>query len=186
MEWVGVFFFFTLKVLVFGTGMFFAIKWHYDQDKKAKDEGRGSQLPADMRLFGTMLIAIALSMIGIVYAGCWGHAADGGRGGALACAFTLFMLFMSKSTAQAIVSDRLGQTCHTKNDALTEPAPATLSESLDQLARLKMQTEQLRTAFVVRLDSAEREKIYVSIAILISMLAWKFGDMAANWLNIAH
>ena len=24
----------TFKVLVFGTGMFFAIKWHYDQGKK--------------------------------------------------------------------------------------------------------------------------------------------------------
>jgi hypothetical protein len=30
--------FITFKVLVFGTGMFFAIKWHYDQGKKAKEE----------------------------------------------------------------------------------------------------------------------------------------------------
>jgi hypothetical protein len=26
----------TFKVVVLGTGMFFAIKWHYDQDKKKK------------------------------------------------------------------------------------------------------------------------------------------------------
>ncbi len=26
--------FFPLKVLVLGTGMFFAIKWHHDQEKK--------------------------------------------------------------------------------------------------------------------------------------------------------
>ncbi|WP_268751109.1 hypothetical protein [Acidovorax sp. Leaf84] len=35
MDWVPVVFI-VFKVLVFGTGMFFAIKWHYDQDKKKK------------------------------------------------------------------------------------------------------------------------------------------------------
>lgn len=28
----------AFKLLVFGTGMFFAIKWHYDKEKKAKEE----------------------------------------------------------------------------------------------------------------------------------------------------
>jgi hypothetical protein len=37
MEWVPVVLI-VFKVLVFGTGMFFAIKWHYDQDKKAKED----------------------------------------------------------------------------------------------------------------------------------------------------
>lgn len=37
MDWVPIVFI-TFKVLVFGTGMFFAIKWHYDQGKKAKEE----------------------------------------------------------------------------------------------------------------------------------------------------
>jgi len=39
MDWVPVVFI-TFKVLVFGTGMFFAIKWHYDQGKKEKDKDR--------------------------------------------------------------------------------------------------------------------------------------------------
>lgn len=29
--------FIAFKVLVFGLGMFFAIKWHYDQENKNKD-----------------------------------------------------------------------------------------------------------------------------------------------------
>lgn len=29
---------FTFKFLVLGTGMFFAIKWHYDQGKKGKEK----------------------------------------------------------------------------------------------------------------------------------------------------
>ena len=37
MDWVPVVFI-TFKVLVFGTGMFFAIKWHHDQAKKDKQE----------------------------------------------------------------------------------------------------------------------------------------------------
>jgi len=35
MDWFIVVFV-TFKVIVLGTGMFFAIKWHYDQDRKKK------------------------------------------------------------------------------------------------------------------------------------------------------
>lgn len=35
MDWIPVVLV-TFKVLVFGTGMFFAIKWHHDQGKKKK------------------------------------------------------------------------------------------------------------------------------------------------------
>ena len=48
MDWVPIVFI-TFKVLVFGTGMFFAIKWHYDQGKKAKNEARRSKMPAERR-----------------------------------------------------------------------------------------------------------------------------------------
>lgn len=40
MDWVPVVFV-IFKVAVFGTGMFYAIKWHYDQDKKKKSKERG-------------------------------------------------------------------------------------------------------------------------------------------------
>ncbi len=42
MDWVPIVFI-VFKVAVFGTGMFFAIKWHYDQGKKAKEEARKRQ-----------------------------------------------------------------------------------------------------------------------------------------------
>ena len=35
-DWIPVVFV-TFKALVFGTAMFFAIKWHYDQGKKGMD-----------------------------------------------------------------------------------------------------------------------------------------------------
>lgn len=37
MEWIPIVLV-TFKVLVLGTGMFFAIKWHYDQGKKKEEK----------------------------------------------------------------------------------------------------------------------------------------------------
>jgi hypothetical protein len=45
MDWVPIVLV-TFKVLVLGTGMFFAIKWHYDQGTKGKDQERRAVLCA--------------------------------------------------------------------------------------------------------------------------------------------
>ena len=46
MDWVPIVFI-TFKVLVFGTCMFYAIKWHHDQGKKAKEEANRSAVPTE-------------------------------------------------------------------------------------------------------------------------------------------
>ena len=46
MDWVPIVFI-TFKVLVFGTCMFYAIKWHHDQGKRAKEEASRSQTSAE-------------------------------------------------------------------------------------------------------------------------------------------
>ncbi|SDP88215.1 hypothetical protein SAMN05216303_108242 [Rhodoferax sp. OV413] len=48
----------TFKVLVLGTGMFFAIKWHYDQGKKEKEQ----------RAVGKLTVVFVLSLLGLVFA----------------------------------------------------------------------------------------------------------------------
>ena len=58
MDWIPVVFV-TLKVLVLGTGMFFSIKWHYDQGKKEK----GSR--AVLRQGGKMAAIFALVFLGL-------------------------------------------------------------------------------------------------------------------------
>ncbi|MQQ07911.1 hypothetical protein GFB49_05550 [Epibacterium sp. SM1979] len=42
-NWVNFFpiVFLPFKLIVLGVGMYFAIKWHYDQDKKKKEESAG-------------------------------------------------------------------------------------------------------------------------------------------------
>lgn len=39
MEWIPAVFV-VFKLLVLGTGMYYAIKWHYDQGKKDKEQGK--------------------------------------------------------------------------------------------------------------------------------------------------
>lgn len=51
----------TFKVLALGTGMFFAIKWHYDQGKKAKAMDR----PAVLRAAGKVATVFVLSLLGL-------------------------------------------------------------------------------------------------------------------------
>lgn len=46
MDWVPIVFI-TFKVLVFGTCMFYAVKWHHDQGKKAKEEASKSPMPTE-------------------------------------------------------------------------------------------------------------------------------------------
>ncbi len=46
MDWVPIVFI-TFKVLVFGTCMLFAIKWHYDQGRKAKEKASRAQMPTE-------------------------------------------------------------------------------------------------------------------------------------------
>jgi hypothetical protein len=58
MDWVPIVFL-TFKVLVFGAGMFFAIKWHYDQAEKKKDRDMHAVLVAG----GKAVAAFALSLL---------------------------------------------------------------------------------------------------------------------------
>ncbi|WP_027014966.1 hypothetical protein [Comamonas composti] len=58
-DWVPVVFL-TFKVLIFGTCMFFAIKWHYDQGKKGADKR------ALLRTGGKLMIIFMLGVLVVV------------------------------------------------------------------------------------------------------------------------
>ena len=60
MDWVPVVFV-VFKVLVLGTGMFFAIKWHYDQGKK----GTKTEKRAVLRAGGKVAAVVVLSLLGL-------------------------------------------------------------------------------------------------------------------------
>ena len=63
MEWIPVVFV-IFKGLVLGTGMFFAIKWHYDQGKKGKVEERRAVLRAAGKV--AAIFVVALAVVGFV------------------------------------------------------------------------------------------------------------------------
>ncbi|MEY5097951.1 MAG: putative rane protein [Pseudomonadota bacterium] len=61
MDWIPTVFM-TFKVIVLVTGMFFAIKWHYDQGQKKKKMDKRAVLRA-----GGMVAAVfVLSLLGLV------------------------------------------------------------------------------------------------------------------------
>jgi hypothetical protein len=60
MDWIPAVFV-TFKALVLGTGMFFAIKWHYDQGTKEKTREKRAVLRAG----GKAAAAFALSLLAL-------------------------------------------------------------------------------------------------------------------------
>jgi hypothetical protein len=62
MDWIPIVFV-TFKTLVLGTGMFFAIKWHYDQGKKEQDKEK--EMRAVLRAGGTVAAVFVLSLLGL-------------------------------------------------------------------------------------------------------------------------
>ena len=64
MDWIPVVFV-TFKVLVLGTGMFFAIKWHYDQGKK----GKARETRAVLLAAGQVAALFMVSLLGLLALG---------------------------------------------------------------------------------------------------------------------
>ncbi|WDZ95045.1 hypothetical protein Herbaro_16345 [Herbaspirillum sp. WKF16] len=62
MDWVPIVFI-VFKALVLVTGMFFAIKWHYDQGKKGKVNERRAVLRAGGKV--AALFVILLLVLGV-------------------------------------------------------------------------------------------------------------------------
>jgi hypothetical protein len=60
-EWTPIVFV-TFKLVVLGIGMFFAIKWHYDQGKK----GKVTETRAVLRAGGKVAAVFTLSLLGLV------------------------------------------------------------------------------------------------------------------------
>lgn len=56
----------TFKVLVLGTGMYYAIKWHYDQGKKEKNKQR--EMRAVLRTSGKVAVVFVLVLVGLGFA----------------------------------------------------------------------------------------------------------------------
>ncbi|MBI2734161.1 MAG: hypothetical protein HYX44_12915 [Aquabacterium sp.] len=56
--------FIVFKVLVLGTGMFFAIKWHYDQGRKKNGE---QKLSAMLWAGGKIALVFTLSLLVLLF-----------------------------------------------------------------------------------------------------------------------
>ena len=57
----------TFKFLVLGTGMFFAIKWHYDQGKKGKQTERRAVLRAAGKIAALFVVLVVVLVAGTFF-----------------------------------------------------------------------------------------------------------------------
>ena len=57
MDWIPIVFV-TFKALVLGTGMFYAVKWHYDQGKKETGNERRAVLLAGGKVVAVFVLAL--------------------------------------------------------------------------------------------------------------------------------
>ena len=65
MEWIPVILV-TFKVVVLAIGMFYAIKWHYDQGKKGKQLEK--EVRTVLRASGVVVVVFTLSFAGLGFA----------------------------------------------------------------------------------------------------------------------
>ncbi|MET0254651.1 MAG: hypothetical protein ABWZ54_03250 [Luteibacter sp.] len=63
LDWVPIVFI-AFKLIVFGTGMFLAIRWHYEQGKK----GRHAERRAVLRKVGAVAVVFVILLAGLLYA----------------------------------------------------------------------------------------------------------------------
>ncbi|XLZ70645.1 hypothetical protein ABT364_01390 [Massilia sp. SR12] len=56
----------TFKLIVFGTGMFYAIKWHYDKEKQ--QSGKPNEQRALLRARGNVAAALVLALLALALA----------------------------------------------------------------------------------------------------------------------
>lgn len=63
MEWIPIVFV-TFKLLALATGMFFAVKWHYDQGKKEQSKER--EMRAVLRAGGKVAAIFVVVLAGLV------------------------------------------------------------------------------------------------------------------------
>lgn len=64
MEWIPVVFV-AFKVLVLATGMFFAVKWHYDQGQKNKDKALEKRAVLRGGAKAVAIFLLALLVVGL-------------------------------------------------------------------------------------------------------------------------
>lgn len=65
MDWFPIVFF-TFKFLVLATGMFFAVKWHYDQGRKNPDRKKEMRVVLRGGAKAVAIFVVALLVLGFV------------------------------------------------------------------------------------------------------------------------
>lgn len=122
----------------------------------------------------TCAVAICASLLGVVLAAKSGVFADGQRGGALGCAITFLVFFLSFGHARTVLERPLPH-----EDDSNSPDQAWQTDPKIQHQRIV----RLEASAAAGLDAASIEKLWLGAASFLSSIAWGFGDWFAEWLR---
>ncbi|MGE3709463.1 MAG: hypothetical protein AB7G35_07310 [Hyphomicrobiaceae bacterium] len=121
-----------------------------------------------------LITSLIFSFGGIVAAAQWDSPSDGGRGGAVAVAISLFALFANKPRGKRI----FGMLVEERKRVLGQRStPETKTPSLDRLA---IMVDAIITRIDVDTDGQNKQNLYMATAAFIGTIAWGFGDWAAS------
>ena len=133
----------------------------------------------------TSLVALVVSVGGIIWAIRVGDATIGTRGGAIGCAIVFLIFFVGRSTPEAALEQpSYGRRRDRDFDVLTSPPPLSLNEATSQITALKGELARVRGAVAAMLDAARKEKWFLSVASVLSTLVWGFGDLIAKAVGL--
>lgn len=118
------------------------------------------------KLWTVVVLGVAASILGILYAIFCGTAADGGRGGAVAVAIAFGALFTGTPSAKELLEAK---------DEDGKP-------KFDELSPEK-QVPRLRTALADMLDGQRKQNSFLVWTSVIGTLVWAFGDVLAAALG---
>lgn len=127
----------------------------------------------------TTIVIVLVSIGGIFYAHHTKVAADGGRGGAIGCAITFFMLFTSRATPANALDAPIDAANGETPDPIVLPRPTDLKSAADQVEGLKDQIARLRAAVAAMIDQARSGRFQLAFASMFSTMMWGFGDCIA-------
>lgn len=113
-----------------------------------------------------LVLSLAFSAGGIVYAIWCGSAPDGQRGGAVAVAISFLALFAARATPTEVLE-------------VTDARGRLVVEHGTPEQRIGL----VRTAVAAMLDSQRLEKVYLTWSSVTGTVVWGFGDVVARCLG---
>jgi hypothetical protein len=139
------------------------------------------------RYRGVLLLCIVLSVGWIIASAITNHPADGGRGGAIAVAVSLVVMFLSRGYGSKAFLARISSITSEEQLKGIE-ADTNAPDANARISALEQNVSAIVTAIRTSQDitdsSTRRQSWFLAISSGVGTIAWGFGDWAVQWAQM--